>query len=68
MLSYSALATYTLQHHQGCLGTPKCAYVIYGQPLREYAVKNCILSVLGFEAKFFYLFVRYNYLFIYYDF
>ena len=22
-----------LQHHQGCSGTPKCAYVIYGQPL-----------------------------------
>ena len=27
------MLTMCLQHHQGCLETPKCAYVIYGQPL-----------------------------------
>ena len=28
------MLTIRLQHHQGCSETPKCAYVIYGQPLR----------------------------------
>ena len=27
------MLTMCLQHHQGCSDTPKCAYVIYGQPL-----------------------------------
>ena len=27
------MLTKRLQHHQGCSETPKCAYVIYGQPL-----------------------------------
>ena len=27
------MLTKRLRHHQGCLETPKCAYVIYGQPL-----------------------------------
>ena len=27
------MLTMCLQHHQGCSETPKCAYVIYGQPL-----------------------------------
>ena len=27
------MLTIPLQHHQGCSETPKCAYVIYGQPL-----------------------------------
>ena len=27
------MLTIRLQHHQGCSETPKCAYVIYGQPL-----------------------------------
>ena len=27
------MLTMRLQHHQGCSETPKCAYVIYGQPL-----------------------------------
>ena len=27
------MRTICLQHHQGCSETPKCAYVIYGQPL-----------------------------------
>ena len=27
------MLTKCLQHHQGCSKTPKCAYVIYGQPL-----------------------------------
>ena len=29
------LLTIRLQHHQGCSETPKCAYVIYGQPLNK---------------------------------
>ena len=28
------MLTIRLQHHQGCSETPKCAYVIYGQPPR----------------------------------
>ena len=28
------MLTKRLRHHQGCSETPKCAYVIYGQPLR----------------------------------
>ena len=27
------MLTICLQHHQGCSETPKCAYIIYGQPL-----------------------------------
>jgi len=27
------MLTKRLRHHQGCSETPKCAYVIYGQPL-----------------------------------
>ena len=27
------MLTKRLPHHQGCSETPKCAYVIYGQPL-----------------------------------
>ena len=28
------MLTICLQHYQGCSKTPKCAYVIYGQPLK----------------------------------
>ena len=31
------MLTMCLPHHQGCSETPKCAYVIYGQPLTRCA-------------------------------
>ena len=35
------MLTMCLQHHQGCSETPKCAYVIYGQPLiHNYPLSN----------------------------
>ena len=34
------MLTMCLQHHQGCSETPKCAYVIYGQPLSILTVKE----------------------------
>ena len=34
------MLTMCLQHHQGCLETPKCAYVIYGQPLMHLTFSN----------------------------
>ena len=40
------MLTMRLQHHQGCSEVPKCAYVIYGQPL------NSVLNVKALAGAF----------------
>ena len=39
------MLTMCLQHHQGCSETPKCAYVIYGQPLKAINTHRSVLTV-----------------------
>ena len=46
--SVGQMLTMCLQHHQGCLETPKCAYVIYGQHLT--APPPVIITKLPFPA------------------
>ena len=59
------MLTMRLQHHQGCLETPKYAYVIYGQSLRiknlqEFTKSstwlsdtsiNFLLNIMSFESQ-----------------
>ena len=47
------MLTMCLQHHQGCPETPKCAYVIYGQPLSrdKDAGAPIVLSPAGHTAE-----------------
>ena len=46
------MLTIRLQHHQGCSETPKCAYVIYGQPLTRSLGTNLLQPVLYTESHF----------------
>ena len=41
------MLTMCLQHHQGCSEAPKCAYVIYGQPLMPLIMHRCVCNTDG---------------------
>ena len=46
------MLTMCIQHHQGCSETPKCAYVIYGQPLNNCEIPYSFRVVIWMVGEF----------------